>query len=95
MLLSAFLLFLCFCDAFFTDIGIRFFGIEEANPIMAIIYDTSTLVFYTVKLALPLLLFILLPYVFQKKKIQMMVMVAVSLYTVIFLYHLFWLSIVV
>ena len=54
------LLLLAILDSLFTDIGIRQNLIQEANPIMKSLYETSVLGFYTLKISLPILLLSLL-----------------------------------
>ena len=55
-----FLLLLAIFDSIFTDIGIRYDYISEANPLMQSVYETSVLGFYVIKISFPLLLLYLL-----------------------------------
>ncbi|WP_078553391.1 DUF5658 family protein [Bacillus alkalicellulosilyticus] len=92
IVLAFLLLLLSVADATFTDIGIKYFGVTEANPLMDYVYHQSIILFYAIKVALPCLLLLLIPYIFKNKKINVLFMGAIGLYFCIFLYHLGWLS---
>ena len=63
LLNTCFLLFcLCMIDAIFTDFGIRYGHIQEANPFVRSLYDMNVIAFYMMKAGLPILLFILMQY---------------------------------
>ncbi|WP_231687448.1 DUF5658 family protein [Bacillus sp. FJAT-22090] len=53
---SIYLLVLAILDSIFTDYGIRNNHISEANPLIQLLYDTSIVGFYFIKISLPLLL---------------------------------------
>lgn len=95
LLNTCFLLFcLCMIDAIFTDFGIRFGHIEEANPFVRSLYDMNVIAFYLLKASLPILLFILMHYMRPSFIIRNLLIVALIIYTVIILIHISWIIIV-
>lgn len=95
LLNTCFLLFcLCMIDAIFTDFGIRFGHIEEANPLVRSLYDMNVIAFYLLKASLPILLFILMHYMRPSLIIRNLLIVALIIYTVIILIHISWIIIV-
>ncbi|WP_096200836.1 DUF5658 family protein [Bacillus sp. FJAT-45350] len=84
------LLILSTIDAVFTDIGLRMLLIEEANPIVRRIYEDSLLGFYFIKIGLPAALVWLLPRAPSTRLVNSTLVVALMLYSSVFLYHLVW-----
>ena len=89
------LILLAILDSLFTDIGIRQHYITEANPIMKNIYDASVFGFYTLKISLPLILLLLLSKIKPKKYIMVLLISAVTLYSVVLFLHFFWISLAI
>ena len=88
------LLLLTIIDAIFTDYGLRYSYIEEANPLMKFIYDTSTLNFYIVKISLPLLLLHLLTRLQPKIYLRLLIGATLLLYTIVLFHHIFWMTLI-
>jgi len=88
------LLLLAVIDSFFTDFGLQKQYITEANPLMALIYDTSIWGFYTLKISLPCVLLYLLTEIEQKKYLKLLVGSAILLYSVVLFQHIYWISLV-
>ncbi|WP_391122985.1 DUF5658 family protein [Psychrobacillus sp. L3] len=86
------LLVLAIFDSFFTYFGIRNDHITEANPLMHFVYETNIPGFYLLKICLPLLLIYLLTKLQPNRHIQILLSIAIILYTFVFLQHLFWIS---
>lgn len=86
------LLLLCFSDAAFTDIGLRFFLIEEMNPIVRHIYEWNIVSYYGVKLVLPLLLILIYYQLKNRKWINPFILATVAFYFLVNIYHLIWVS---
>ena len=88
------LLLLGIFDSFLTDFGIQKQYITEANPLMAFIYDTSILGFYTLKISLPCVLLYLLTKIEPKRYLKRLIGFAILLYSVVLVQHIYWLSLV-
>lgn len=96
LLNTCFLLFcLCMIDATFTDIGIRYGHIQEANPFIRSIYDFNVATFYLTKACLPILLFFLLQYTKPSLLIRNLLVVALIIYTIVIFLHISWIIIVI
>lgn len=92
---TCFLLFcLCMIDAIFTDFGIRFGHIEEANPFVRSLYEKNVIAFYLLKASLPILLYILMHYMKPSFIIKNLLIVALIIYTLVILIHISWIIIV-
>lgn len=85
------LLGLSLFDAFATDFGLRFELIEEANPLMEHVYESSVIGFYFLKLGLPISLFRIQSVVARSRFMQRLLQFTIGLYAVIFGLHVFWL----
>lgn len=90
ILLAVFAVF----DTVFTDFGIRHEHIEEANPVMRFVYDTSIFGFYLTKISLPLLLIFFITKVKPKPYFRLLIGSTVLLYFVVLCKHAFWLTLV-
>ncbi|WP_025786282.1 DUF5658 family protein [Sporosarcina sp. D27] len=84
------LLGLSLVDALATDFGLRFELIEEANPMMDYVYESSVIGFYFVKLVLPISLFTLQSVVARSRFVQRLLQLTIGLYVVISGLHVFW-----
>lgn len=90
-----------FFDALFTYYGIKQGVAEEANPIMVYLWDIHPLLFLALKLTFSLaLLFLFLPKKIIKfyreaflKKLKFVLKIVFVIYGLLFLYHIFWISI--
>ncbi|WP_374193894.1 DUF5658 family protein [Alkalihalobacillus sp. BA299] len=89
-LLTCCLLLLSIADAIFTDIGLRQAVISEMNPIINSIYDKSVILFYLIKIALPISLIICVPYVISSGIVKQILAFAVIIYFCVFIYHIGW-----
>lgn len=95
LLNTCFLLFcLCMIDAVFTDFGIRYGHIEEANPFIRSLYDVNIFAFYLLKASLPILLFFLMQYMKPSYIVRTLLIVALIIYTLVILIHISWMIIV-
>ncbi|MFB5086017.1 DUF5658 family protein [Psychrobacillus sp. PGGUH221] len=92
---SIYLLVLAILDSIFTDYGIRNNHISEANPLMKLLYDTSIIGFYFIKISLPLLLIYIMTKVQPKRYIQLLLVVALLIYSGVLFQHFFWISLLV
>ncbi|MDF2065931.1 DUF5658 family protein [Bacillus sp. Cr_A10] len=79
----------------FTDYGIRNNHISEANPLMKLLYDTSIVGFYFIKISLPLLLIYIMTKVQPKRYIRLLLVVALLIYSGVLFQHFFWISMLV
>ena len=96
LLNTCFLLFcLCMIDAIFTDFGIRYGHIQEANPFVRSLYDMNVIAFYIMKAGLPILLFILMQYMKPSQLVRNFIVVALIIYTLIILVHISWIIVVI
>ncbi len=96
LLNTCFLLFcLCMIDAIFTDFGIRYGHIQEANPFVRSLYDMNVIAFYMMKAGLPILLFILMQYMKPSHLVRNLIVVALIIYTLIILVHISWIIVVI
>ena len=96
LLNTCFLLFcLCMIDAVFTDFGIRYGHIQEANPFVRSLYDLNIIAFYIMKASLPILLFILMNYMKPSQMVRNSLVVALIIYTLVILVHVSWIIIVI
>ena len=86
------LLILSIADAIFTDYGLRNGYIDEFNKWVLFLYTNSLFVYYIIKIMLPFLLIILIPYVYKNKLIKIMFSTSLFLYTSVFIYHLGWIG---
>lgn len=81
-------------DSISTDFGLRNSHIEEANPLMRVIYDLNIALFYGLKISLPLFLLILLRKLKPKRVIRYLLGVALLLYSAVLIQHIFWLTLI-
>lgn len=79
-------------DGVATMIGLHFFYIEESNPLMNILYEIHPLLFLLLKILLSSLLFILLIFDVYPNKgfIKNLAIAASILYTIVVIFHGFW-----
>ncbi|OMC89289.1 hypothetical protein BK128_04440 [Viridibacillus sp. FSL H7-0596] len=89
------LLFLSVLDSIFTDFGIRHNHITEANPLMRLVYESSVFGFYSLKIMFPLLLLYILSKVQIKRSLLLLMGAAIILYSVVFIQHIWWISLVI
>lgn len=92
---STLLLVLCIIDAAFTDLGLRKGLIEESNPLMNIVYESSILAFYAVKILLPTALLSMIHFINPTSIIRNMIVFALVLYLIILSIHIYWVVIVI
>ncbi|MDV6379156.1 DUF5658 family protein [Sporosarcina sp. GW1-11] len=92
-LLNAGFLLACLCvlDAVFTDYGLRSGHIQEANLLVAFLYEQSIALFYIVKLGLPLLLLYIVTISKSGIWLRVSLTTALFLYIVVMFVHVFWL----
>ncbi|WP_301109148.1 DUF5658 family protein [Sporosarcina sp.] len=92
-LLNASFLLLCLCllDAVFTDYGLRFGHIQEANLLVSFMYEKSIVLYYTVKLGLPLLLLYIVTVGKTGVFLRIGLTSALFLYVTVICLHIFWL----
>lgn len=81
-------------DAFFTDMGIRYGFVEEANPFAKTLYDWHWTAFYGCKVLLPIILFLVYPTVKNKKWINRGIVMCFGFYLLVNLYHFAWMGLV-
>lgn len=81
-------------DSISTDFGLRQAHIEEANPLMRIVYETDVILFYALKISLPILLLMLIRTLKPRRIISLLMGTALLLYGAVFIQHIFWLTIV-
>ncbi|EGQ24107.1 hypothetical protein HMPREF9372_2550 [Sporosarcina newyorkensis 2681] len=95
-LLNAGFLLVCLCllDAVFTDYGIRSGHIQEANVLVALLYEQSIPMFYIVKLGLPLLLLYIITISKSGIVLRISLTTALFLYIAVMCIHIFWLVVV-
>ncbi|WP_169081530.1 DUF5658 family protein [Paenibacillus sp. PL91] len=86
------LLFLCFADAAFTDIGLRLQLIEELNPLVSRLYEWNLVGYYGMKLSLPVILILIYYRIKNRIWINPFILVTILLYFIVNLYHLIWIS---
>ena len=91
--MGLFLLMLAIFDSFFSDYGIRNHYITEANPIMRLVYDTSIIGFYAIKISLPVVFLLVITKIEPKKYLQIITGFTLLLYTFILFLHISWISI--
>ena len=89
-----FLILLAILDAIFSDFGIRNNHIEEANPLMRFVYETSIFSFYLLKIGLPCLLLYFLLNLEPKLYLRLLIGFSLLLYFTVLLQHIFWMSFV-
>ncbi|MCM3637196.1 DUF5658 family protein [Sporosarcina luteola] len=95
LLNTCFLLFcLCMIDAIFTDFGIRYGHIEEANPLVRSLYDINIIAFYLMKSSLPIILFLFMKYMKPSVVVKNLLIVALIIYTIVIFIHISWIIIV-
>lgn len=91
------IILLSWFDALFTDLGIRYFMIEEANPLMAFLYNKSIFLFYGTKLVLPLLFLTIILRVTRINDIwyiRYLMKITACIYLGILAFHAFWFALV-
>lgn len=95
-LLNACFLLSCLClvDAVFTDYGLRSGHIQEANLWIAILYERSIMLFYIIKLGLPLLLLYIVTLSKSGIWLRISITTALFVYIAVLFVHVFWLIIV-
>lgn len=85
-------------DGFITHFGLELNAIEEANPIMHLLWSTSPTMFLVLKVALSVFISIISYLVYKKSAVPFQKMFSVALvsigllYSGIFSLHIFWLS---
>ncbi|MCM3743573.1 DUF5658 family protein [Sporosarcina luteola] len=95
LLNTCFLLFcLCMIDAIFTDFGIRYGHIEEANPLVRSLYDLNIIAFYLLKSSLPIILFLFMKYMKPSLLVKNLLIVALIIYTIVTFIHISWIIVV-
>ncbi|WP_425452763.1 DUF5658 family protein [Ammoniphilus oxalaticus] len=82
-------------DAVCTDLGIRFNLIDEANPLVKLMYETSIWLFYGCKIFFPLLLLIYYPTFNPTRRVKAVIATVTLVYILVNLYHLLWIAIAV
>lgn len=88
-----FLLVANLLDAILTNIGIHYSFIAESNPLMKYVYEQSILLFYAIKIVLPLLLILLVTSKFvskNEKVLNVLLTSAVIVYISILSLHGIW-----
>lgn len=95
-LLNAGFLLACLCllDAVFTDYGLRLGHIEEANLLVAFMYEQSIPLFYIVKLGLPLILLYIVAVRATGMIVRISLTTALFFYIMVLFVHIFWLIVV-
>ncbi|MCG7346074.1 DUF5658 family protein [Sporosarcina sp. ACRSL] len=95
LLHTCFLLFcLCMIDAIFTDFGIRYGHIQEANIFVRFLYESNVVAFYLMKASLPILLFIVMHFLKPSQLVRNLLAVTLCIYTLVILIHISWIIIV-
>lgn len=89
------LVLLCFLDAVFTHYGLNGGYISEANRFVSILYEQSILLYYTVKLGLPLVLLYLVMNRTLGVFVKVLLTTALFLYIAVLFIHLFWLIVMI
>lgn len=94
-LLNAGFLLLCLCilDSALTDYGLRSGQIQEANPLVAFLYEQNILLYYAVKIGLPLVLLYLVTAARGGVLLRICLTTALFLYISVIGLHIFWLTI--
>ncbi|MFD1928447.1 DUF5658 family protein [Sporosarcina siberiensis] len=87
------LVLLAVLDSIFTDIGLRNNIIDEANPIMYYFYNQSLIAFYSIKIALPLLMLYILTQIKPKPYLRILIISTLFLYSIVIATHIFWITI--
>lgn len=82
-------------DAIFTDFGIRYGHIEEANPFVRSLYEMNVFAFYLLKASLPILLYVLMHNMRPSLLIRNLLVVALIVYTSVIFIHVSWIIIVI
>ncbi|MDI2587522.1 DUF5658 family protein [Psychrobacillus sp. NEAU-3TGS] len=90
--LAIFLLILAIFDSIFTDFGIRYGHISEANPFMRFVYENNIAIFYSIKIILPLLFMYIITKFQTRKYMQLLIGFTLLLYTLVLFQHFFWIS---
>ena len=85
-----FLFISCLLDAVLTHLGIAFGAIEEANPIIMLVIQKSWILFYVIKLLLPLCLIGLQYLQPLKGRMKTLLVSTCVIYSSILLIHLAW-----
>ncbi|WP_051210563.1 DUF5658 family protein [Sporosarcina ureae] len=95
-LLNAGFLLACLCllDAVFTDYGLRLGHIDEANLLVAFLYEQSIPLFYVVKLGLPLILLYIVTVSSSGIVVRIALTTALFIYIAVLCMHIFWLIVV-
>ena len=91
-LLTTFLLLvLAICDSLITHFGLSNSYIEEANPLMRYVYENSVLIFFSIKIVLPILFMYIMTKLKPKAYLQLLIAGALFLYAFVLFKHIFWL----
>lgn len=90
MRLCLFLLLAGLMDAILTNLGIHYGIVEEGNPLMKFVISKSWILFYMIKVFLPLCLVWLFYYRPFKGRTRFLLYTASFLYFSVLAYHLFW-----
>ena len=85
---------LCLVDAVFTDYGLRLGYIEEANLLVAFLYERSISVFYVVKVGLPLILLYIVAVGKAGVWVRVFMATALFLYIAVLFFHIFWMVLI-
>lgn len=86
------LLFLSVSDAVCTDLGIRFNLIDEANPLVKLMYETNIWFYYGSKIILPSLLLIYYPKFKSQTRVKTIIAIVTITYILVNAYHLVWIG---
>jgi hypothetical protein len=79
-------------DAVLTDIGLRHHYIDEYNLLMKMVYGQGLMLFYAVKLGLPLALLFLAPKMKPRRVTRHLLRLSLSAYAGVMVVHYLWLS---
>ncbi len=87
-----FLVLLAISDSFFTDFGLRYSHITEANPMMRFVYETSVFGFYAIKISLPLVLLYVITKIEPKRYLLFLFGSTLLLYMFVLCQHVLWVT---
>lgn len=90
MELCLFLLFAGLLDALFTHYGIAKGVIQEGNPLMRYLINKNWVLFYGMKIALPLILIVICNQHIRSRIVHHLLITAVVLYLAVLVYHFAW-----
>ena len=84
------LLLLAICDSFITHFGLSNGYIEEANPLMRYMYETSIPGFFSIKIILPILFILIITKLKPNAFLQLLIAGALFLYAFVLFKHIYW-----